>query len=252
MRNIIPAVNKESSQPYILEETGDFSVIFKPPRMHCVSLKQKTGESLEEWYTQSFPEAIEYGGALVHRLDFETHGLVLFAKNKKSLEHFHALQESGDFIKEYGAVCIKRVCSKSVNKLPGFPPPPPVFAGSPFVIESFFRPFGPGRKQVRPKIDEKHKEFAKDRGDYYRTEVISAKDNFFTLKIKRGFRHQIRCHLSWIGFPIQNDPLYGTTPEPPEKGFLALRAQALFFTDPKSGLKREYRIASLESEPFFV
>ena len=256
MSNIVPTDNKENRQPYILEETGDFAVVFKPPRMHCVTgkqvcHKQKTDESLEEWYMRSFPEILEHGGALVHRLDFETQGLVLFAKNKESFEYFHSLQEGGGFIKEYSAVCLKNVCSKSDNKFPGYPSPP-VFTGPPFVIESFFRPFGPGRKQVRPAIDEKYKEIAKDRDDYYKTEVISAKENIFTLRIKRGFRHQIRCHLSWIGFPIQNDPLYGTNPALPETGFLALRAQALFFTDPQSRLKREYRITSLENTPFFV
>ena len=234
----------KEKQPYIVEETGDFAVVFKPPQMHCVPLKQKTNESLQEWYTAVFPGIEKYGGAPVHRLDFDTHGLALFAKNKESLAFFQSLQEKGEFVKEYGAICCK-----TAKKLSGFPPEP-VFAERPFVIESFFRPFGPGRKQVRPVTDGKYREIAKDRGSYYRTEVSRAEDNVFVLKIKRGFRHQIRCHLCWAGFPILNDPIYGTAPQ--EKAFLALRAQALFFADPKSGLKRESRIASIENIPFFV
>jgi 23S rRNA-/tRNA-specific pseudouridylate synthase len=69
------------------------------------------------------------------------------------------------------------------------------------------------------------------------------KDNSITVRIKRGFRHQIRCHLSWIGYPILNDPLYGSQPFQADD-FLALCAQALFFIDPDSGLEREYRITS--------
>jgi len=218
-------------EPYILEETGDFAVVFKPPQMHSAPLKQKS-DTLMDWYEEFFPSVIENGG-LVHRLDFETQGLLLVAKNRKSLEFFRSLQKRGDFIKEYGAICIE-----SENSAPGFPPPP-VFTGKPFSIESFFRPFGQGRKQVRPVTDKKHRELAKDQGGFYRTEITNIKNNIFTVRIKRGFRHQIRCHLSWIGYPILNDPLYGN---PIEDAFLELCAQALCFKEPLSGHIREYRI----------
>ena len=225
--------------PYILEETDDFAVVYKPPKMHCVPNKQKKGGSLVELYASL--------GGLMHRLDFETHGLVLFAKNKKSFEFFDFQQTDGAFIKEYSAACVN-----ADNALPGFPPPPflPDLQPSPekpLSIESFFRPFGPGRKQVRPVIDDSKKywEIAKDQGACYRTEITGISGNVFTVRIRRGFRHQIRCHLCWAGFPILNDPLYSlpVKDEPlPEAGILALRAQALFFTDPSSGEKREYRI----------
>jgi 23S rRNA-/tRNA-specific pseudouridylate synthase len=41
-----------------------------------------------------------------------------------------------------------------------------------------------------------------------------------------------------------NDPLYGKAPgqEQALGAYLALRAQALFFADPQSGEKREYRL----------
>jgi len=78
------------------------------------------------------------------------------------------------------------------------------------------------------------------------------------VRIKRGFRHQIRCHLCWIGYPIQNDSLYSQPEkvgeiipslEPPENKLsackLALRSHALFFTDPASGEHKEYRISPL-------
>jgi 23S rRNA pseudouridine1911/1915/1917 synthase len=233
--------------------------------MHCAPLKQKTGETLLEWYAGFFPSVLdivgrkEIEGGLVHRLDFETQGLTLFAKNQDSYEFFQALQNSGDFIKEYGALCVKRDASVSGFPAPpdltGFPQPD-ISSGKPFVIESFFRPFGPGRKQVRPvaAIEKKHREIARDQGDCYRTEISGLADNFFTVRIRRGFRHQIRCHLSWIGYPVLNDPLYGSRPS--EAAFLALCGQALFFTDPGSGLRREYRAAPqffnpLEEARFF-
>jgi len=195
----------------------------------------------------------------MHRLDFDTHGLVLFAKNDESFEFFKKLQDKGGFIKEYSAICGSVPNASSVSNAvvyndssaSGFPPPPAlaVHAPSPenpLAIKSFFRPFGPGRKLVRPVIEEgkKNREIAKDNGSFYRTEIIGINKNIFTVRLKRGFRHQIRCHLCWIGCPILNDPLY---PQPLEVGSvpdMALRACALFFTDPSAGKQVEYRIDS--------
>jgi len=69
---------------------------------------------------------------------------------------------------------------------------------------------------------------------------------YFRLLLRRGFRHQIRCHLAWIGYPIVNDSLYGGAEE--DGGFLALCAQGLFFSDPLDKNMREYRINPLETQ----
>jgi 23S rRNA pseudouridine1911/1915/1917 synthase len=230
--------------PYILEETDDFAVVFKPPKMHCAPFgtnSQKDGTLLEWYSTQSTCFDI------MHRLDFETHGLVLFAKNKKSYESFKTLQDNGEFIKEYSAICTKADITAQLKGFPeyliGTPQPP-------FVIKSYFRPYGPGRKLVRPVIEDgkKHKEIAKDKGGFYKTEITSINGNVFTARIKRGFRHQIRCHLCWIRFPIQNDPLYSYFDGEGilQGGNLALRAYSLVFNEPVSGKRCEYRIAAFE------
>jgi 23S rRNA pseudouridine1911/1915/1917 synthase len=233
-------------QPYILDETGDFAVVYKPPKMHCAPLKHKVNDTLVKWYITN---SSVHNAELIHRLDFETHGLVLFAKNNKSFNFFKELQDNGNFIKEYSAVCLKTIYD---NPIPGFPPPPDleILSGEkPLFIESYFRPFGQGRKQVRPVLEisnKKYFEIATDKGYFYRTEITGINGNFFTIRLKRGFRHQIRCHLCWIGFPILNDPLYN--PQPTEYSIqdtLALRAHALYFTDPSNGKQREYRIPGL-------
>jgi len=231
----------DNATPCIVEERDSYAVVFKPPKMHSdFNASAPENESLARWGLSAFPLAAGRGGGLVHRLDFETQGLVLFAKNRESLAFFRALQESGGLVKEYGAFC-----EKSPNGLPGFPPAPVFLETRPFAIESYFRPFGPGRKEVRPVIGETRKDVAKDRGGFYRTEVVGAEDGFFRVMIKRGFRHQIRCHLSWLGYPIAGDPIYASPPaSPPPAGknaFLALCAQAIFFADPETGQKRECR-----------
>jgi len=228
--------------PYILEETEDFAVVFKPPKMHCTAsgIKSQKDGTLFEWYSEK-SQCFD----IMHRLDFETHGLVLFAKNKKSYEVFKTLQDNGEFVKEYSAICVK---ADVTAQLPGFPEYSGGIPQPPFVIESYFRPFGVGRKLVRPVIEDgkKHKEIAKDKGGFYRTEITDINGNIFTARIKRGFRHQIRCHLCWIGFPIQNDPLYLPHDGEPQTGSLALRAYSLVFDDPASGKRRKYQIAAFD------
>jgi len=247
------------NEPRILDETDSFAVVFKPPRMHCAPLRGNNAEpdgkyTLLDWYTAIFPPVLdltgrkEGEGGLLHRLDYETQGLVLFAKNQMALDNLLNQQNEGYFVKEYSAVCYKNESCSMFQEL----------LTVPFPIESYFRPFGPGRKQVRPVTDEdcnKKKrtfEVAKDRGAYYRTAVTGYRElncgldpekrYLFTARIERGFRHQIRCHLAWIGYPVLNDPLYGTGVT---DGFLALRAIGLFFKNPGNGKAEKYEIESL-------
>ena len=246
-------------KPFILTETEDFAVVYKPPCMHCAPLSREkitsnVVDTLLEWYTEIFPPVAglsgrkEGEGGLLHRLDFETQGLVLFAKNQQSLEYLSAQQIEGKFIKEYSVICMK------TGHLPFLSPPPPPFDAAkngfpqtPFVIESYFRPFGPGRKQVRPVTEKDSKKritsAAKDRGGLYRTEIINMENRegfyFLTARLKRGFRHQIRCHLAWVGCPVLNDPIYGNGRT---DGFLALKADRLSFADPKSGKPVEFHL----------
>jgi 23S rRNA pseudouridine1911/1915/1917 synthase len=277
----------ETENTCIIDETGDFAVVWKPPRMHCAPLRAGESGTLLDWYAAVFPPVRDLRGrkkgegGLVHRLDFETRGLVLFAKTRRALEFLFSRQDEGAFVKEYDALCLKTGPSRS---LVGFPPSPaiPDFLSSvsfptSFLIESFFRPFGPGRKQVRPVTGEnrRYRELAKDRGDFYKTGITGVSqihpDNLpwrcesegacgrlvnrtsfsaplrelslycFNVKIRRGFRHQIRCHLSWIGYPILNDSLYGVPGV--ADGFLGLRSQGLVFPDPRTGEQREYRVS---------
>jgi len=253
-------------KPYVVDETDNYAVVFKPAKMHSESMHS---ESLAKEFAQSHKGAKGSEGVatiydwyleilgykedvrLMHRLDFETNGLVLFAKNEKSFNFFKELQDSGEFIKEYSAICVPAESNMADDGFPDNNFVPSCLREKKFAIESYFRPYGPGRKQVRPVVDipKKHKEIAKDKGGFYKTEIIDVKDSeekkVFTVQIKRGFRHQIRCHLCWAGFPILNDPLYSHIEAQPS-GLLALRSHALFFADPVSGEKRECSITPLQ------
>jgi 23S rRNA pseudouridine1911/1915/1917 synthase len=236
------------AQPYLAADTASYLIAYKPPRMHTAPLHKDEDNTLLAWTATLYPEVLrikgrkENEGGLVHRLDYETHGLVLIAKTQHALEALLEQQENNAIIKEYDAVsCMAAVTEK---KLPGFP----IYTeGSPSEenrIVSAFRPFGKGGKTVRPLIIDFSKSAKKIlKQTLYTTEILfhTAIDDkkIFRLRITKGFRHQIRCHLAWIGYPILNDALYGGGND---GGFLALRASSLTFADPENGEMKTYSV----------
>ncbi|GHV17423.1 RNA pseudouridine synthase [Spirochaetia bacterium] len=262
-------------EPFLVDERRDYLVVYKPPRMHSAPLKtaptdgmtaaessEAVAVTLTEWLAQSHGEIMEargrnpWEGGIVHRLDYETQGLVLFARNQGALDSFMDQQERGLFIKEYGGIAARE---KSPPVLPGFPPlpdfppelptaglvststdPKPITTESGLTLESTFRPFGPGRKAVRPVMG--------GEGRVYRTGIsgmeVQGEFTVFRLRLARGFRHQLRCHLAWLGYPLLNDTLY-SGPACTAFPFLTLRAQGMAFSDPADGERREYSLPPL-------
>jgi 23S rRNA pseudouridine1911/1915/1917 synthase len=232
--------------------------------MHTAPLHSDT-DTLLYWTAKTYPDVleprgrIEREGGLIHRLDYETHGLVLIARTQEALNAFSALQEQGGIIKTYEAFSAGPGLAKP--SLPGFPPFPAEFVPVPsdstpvkFHIESAFRAYGPGAKQVRPvwvANDSERAELAEAAGKIYRTEGTAAAfegaacggGRFFVLRLTKGFRHQIRAHLAWARWPLLNDVLYGgkcdTAKTDPGENFLAHRASGICFTDPAGGIKTE-------------
>jgi len=270
---------KNIYNPEILISEKDFLIAFKPPRMHSSSSKTEaitdggSGETFLEWCTKEYPEIADLpgrrpgDGGLIHRLDYDTQGLLMLARTKAGMDAILEQQKEGSIIKEYSALVLKNEVV-----LPGFPPKKPelpdwVFSGGSgegdsALICSAFRPYGPGRKSVRPvpldvvrsekfAAKKKKHDIALNADEPYITEILkarflSADVVSFRLMISKGFRHQIRSHLFWIGLPILNDDLYGGSPY--GKGFLGLRACSISFMDPSSKDKRKYSIPPLEPE----
>jgi len=241
-------------KPQVLAEEKDFLIVYKPPRMHSAPQVSST-ESLYTWCVENFPEVGELKGrnkgegGLLHRLDYETHGLMLLARSKLGMEALLEQQEQGKIIKEYSALT-----GESGIALHGFPKEKPELQpGDAVKITSTFRAYGEGRKAVRPVLTGDVKKNMTEK--LYITEVIESKlmstaglGNCLSLRLRisKGFRHQIRCHLAWLGVPILNDALYGGVAF--GNGFLALRACSLAFADPATEEERCYAIQGLRAE----
>jgi len=243
-----------SPEPCIVYETSSFLLAYKPHGLHTAPLKPGGNDNLLAWCAALRPELLSVRGlkdiehGLLHRLDGDTDGLVLLAKTQAAFDAIITSQKQGLFFKEYDAVC-----ERYDPGLPGFPVPPrPLIlpsslparlpAGLPFVVESGFRAFGPGRQAVRPvDIQAKRtagKECALDQGSPYRTEILEATpltedtSRFrFHVRLLRGFRHQVRCHLAWLGYPVSGDSLYGSALQ----SVLGLSAVAMGFPDTETG-----------------
>jgi 23S rRNA pseudouridine1911/1915/1917 synthase len=233
-------MSEPNGAPYTVYSGDGYAVLYKPPFMHCAPLKRGEAGTLAAWYAARVPAFLsvrgrkEIEGGLLHRLDYETEGLVFAALTQEVMDVMLRQQAEGLFVKEYEAAV-----SGAGSGLSGFPPCQnrgfDTACGC-FFVESGFRRYGPGGKAVRPVPATE----VAGGGRIYRTEVLGAERaggapperGVWRLRLTRGFRHQIRCHLAWLGFPIVGDRLYGG-----EAGRLqlALKAACLSFDDPVTG-----------------
>lgn len=226
----------------IAECHRDFVVAVKPAGVHSAPLKAEDGECALAAVVELFPEVLgvvgkkAVEGGLVHRIDFDTAGLLLFARSQSFYSHIMDCQAAGLFQKTYHARC--QWLPRCPALLGGFPPPPDFRPDLPFAsrldcaVESGFRPYGPGRRQVRP-VSSSPGRFTQRRDGncaLYATRLqIDPSPEVVRVQaaITRGYRHQVRCHLAWCGLPVLGDPLYnplcreGQGPFPPQMQFFA-------------------------------
>ena len=231
MTNKIEFLNTRSKE-------NPFLVISKPSGLPTAPLSAQDTNNALYLAAQTFPEIlsvngkkeIEYG--LIHRIDTVTEGLILIATTQNAYENFINQQKNNNFTKFYTAIC-----QKNQNSKEGFPdfPNPNIFYQNEFQIQSYFRYFGQGRKEVRPvPIENLNKTQQKkvEGTSIYTTNVKIISEQNDTVKVEcnitKGFKHQVRCHLAWANLPIKNDPVYNQNAEKSEQiKFYASKLQFL-------------------------
>ena len=229
-------------------EENPFAIIYKGKGMPSAPLSE--GEEGNAFYYASclYPELLNVKGkkacehGLLHRLDTETDGLLVIAATDKAYEAFSEFQREGLFIKEYRAICDKaNVASYNDKGLAGFTLVSEQIEHSienvgRCKIESYFRPFGERRTSVRPVIASSGRAALKKCGTkLYTTDISISKEDegYIALcKIREGYRHQVRCHLSWIGYPVKGDTLYNPDYIGKENSVLQFSAVAVHFPHP--------------------
>jgi tRNA pseudouridine32 synthase/23S rRNA pseudouridine746 synthase len=149
---------------------------------------------------------------VVHRLDMETSGLVIFAQDPTTQRALGQMFEQRQIRKTYIAI------------VDGRPDPYCGEIHAPLIADWPNRP--------RQKVD-----FAigKPSSTHYQLVAHDPKLNRSRLQLTpiTGRSHQLRVHLMSIGHPIVGDALYGESPAPAER--LMLHAQQLEFVHPGTG-----------------
>jgi 23S rRNA pseudouridine955/2504/2580 synthase len=155
---------------------------------------------------------------LVHRLDRETSGVLLLAKKRSALTAMHEIMREGNSDKRYLTLVLGQWKNTRQHvKLP---------------LHKFDTPQGEKRVMVREGGQAAHT-------------IFNLKQSWpeFTLleaELKTGRTHQIRVHLSHMGFPIAGDDKYGDfarNKELAKRGLkrMFLHAHSIAFNHPLSG-----------------
>lgn len=205
----LPEATSNELLPYdfkldILFEDKDIVVINKPAGLvvhPAAGHEQDTLVNALLAHTQDFN--MKFGDkrpGIVHRIDKETSGILVVAKNDQAHENLVQQFKERSTDRVYYAVCIGR---------------PRTLTGT---IQSFLARHPIDRKRYasltdssRYIITDPNYENAAGKWAITHFEVLKYKSNlsYLKLKLETGRTHQIRIHMSEAGAPIAGDVLYG-------------------------------------------
>ena len=212
--------------PQIVYEDDNTIVINKPSGLitHQKNIDDKQ-PSVVDWVIEKYPELKGIGepfiasghetarAGIVHRLDKDTSGLMIVAKNNETFFYFKNLFQTRKIKKHYLALVHGQLKNTTGT------------------ISS---PLGRIGMKRTTKIEGKKLIDKKEAETEYK--VIKKYDDFSLLELtpKTGRTHQLRVHLNSISHPIAGDLIYGfkKLPPPPELTRLFLHAYKLEFITP--------------------
>lgn len=160
---------------------------------------------------------IEHG--LIHRIDNETEGLILIASQQNFYDEMIYLQNENLFVKKYTALCEPFLYTPDSKEFPKLEldVKKAFESKEKILVSSKFRPYGTGNTSVRPVNEFSGKAALKKCSKKnYSTQIEFGNIIQFNGKklievhcsISQGYRHQVRCHLAWLGLPVYGDRLY--------------------------------------------
>lgn len=146
---------------------------------------------------------------VVHRLDKDTSGVLVAAKNERMQEKLVHLFAARQVKKEYAAICLGNPGERRITTLIGR---------------------NPLRRQEMAVLEEKGKEAT----TLVKTVGFDGKLSITQLFPETGRTHQLRVHMKHIGMPILGDPIYGNLPmnKKMQVPRLLLHARQLSFIHP--------------------
>ena len=228
----------------IIFQNQDFIVVDKPAGLAVhsgVGIEEKT---LIDFLVDKFPEIKNVGDdpktrpGIVHRLDRETSGVMIVARNQKTFEYLKNLFKNRQVEKKYLALVHGKLKNKE-GKIEG----EMGRSKRDFRKQSFVRPVKslvvPGASQSKA-FNRVRVRNARYSLSYYK--VIKEYKDHSLLEVfpKTGRTHQIRVHLHSIGHPVVGDKKYAFK-EHKKKDFprMFLHAGEISFVGP-DGKKKKF------------
>ncbi len=188
----------------VVYEDKDLLVLDKPPGMPMYPCPGHDRDSLANAISAYCRKTEEsYAFHPVYRLDRDTTGLVVLAKNR-----FAAGKLAGNIQKTYTAVCMGALSGEGEIDAP-------IGLLEGHTIQRTVTPEG------------------QEAVTHWKSIASSPKASLLVLTLKTGRTHQIRVHLSHIGHPLFGDDFYGGTRE--GIGRQALHCSSACFSHPVYG-----------------
>lgn len=191
---------------YIIYEDRDFIVINKPSGLLSVSSafeKEETAHAILKRHFSPKPVFV------VHRLDQDTSGVMLFALNQQALLRLKDIFVAHDIERLYTAVVEGKLLTAQGT-------------WQSFQVED-------ANYKVHETEDEEQGEIAIT---HFRTLTTTSRHSLLEFRLETGRKNQIRVHCSSAGHPVVGDKKYGSSTNPIKR--LALHAHFLSFIHPFS------------------
>ncbi len=171
----------------ILYEDKDLIAVSKPAKLLTISTdKEKTHTLYQEVSAYVKKQHPKNKVFIVHRLDRDTSGIVVFAKNEKMKQILQAEWQERALVREYIAIVTGAM---------------PMKKG---IIKNYL--YEDKTLYVRATSDPKRGKLAITE---YEVLAKNKKYSLVKIHIKTGRKNQIRVHLKDLGYPIVGDKKYG-------------------------------------------
>lgn len=169
--------SKLQFEDLIIADHETYSIVNKPPFLSCLE------DRFDSVNLLSLAKSTNPEYQICHRIDKETSGIVVFAKTPEAYRNFAIQLEDREVKKIYHAII------DSIQKIEDFEANEPLFTTS-----------------NRSRVDFKR---GKPSLTLFQTLEIFKKHSLIKCFPVSGRMHQIRVHLTYHGWPISNDQIYG-------------------------------------------